>query len=1215
MGTQGGLSHSDPDYTSSSEQSCDTVIYLPNHPYPHAISDQELTDNERPPSSVPVPRNIPHKIQPRTVPTFSRSKSHSGDESGSDGDRSTVVSNHSSQGGGSSSRGEYPVSPRFYGATVNCDHNNKMQMFQQQQHQCPSGRVMPRMIPEPRMVPLSVSKPRIGPSPLTFQHNSLHDPSMYGPAPLPGYYHTHGPEQNTQTGSCDEQWIDGPMMSPASAISNNNPKSSGSRQRPHHWMNRPSSNSRTSEQWIDGPKEFVVEVEQSTEESNCKPSLLPKPSTPSRIPSSLSKVISTKDHKSHRHYDKKSELPQASRVLPSNSDSEVTSHHKNLQSICDKHSVKVHSNNNNKTVGCSSTSCGTQVPVKSFVKDWVERHSGMTSSDTGTEDESRQHKSRGKSRKDKQKLLQNNNAQVSLNTMLYGKDSSVVKRNSPHSSPKSSPHLNKRKEVSNAPSEGAATSSQGSERTIAWVHSVQTDNDFIDRHSSDTQTANNAKQTVENVSDDTIHQTDKSEHNYMSIKSLQHCAPPPTADYEKLVFTSKLEDVEEVEEECTTEPEEVQDIEKVNETLPGTKVNVEILDSSFESESEKNETNLFMTNRESIYELQFDAELETSRGSLRNSFHSEDDAWSLGSIPKDSEHNITEIETKDVDNVEVPSLDSIYANQTLESCNTFNNINTSTLDSGNGTQLDNSFATTVESSKVMPNDLDTSTGISTMDSKKENTTDSSIVLASDNGELSPLIVDASNHDLVVKEGISSFNESSVASVSKLPPSFLRRPDGASNPNLSAICETPKSSILSSPGQETAYFMSSGATSPITPPYLRSNSHDYATIGERSVVGQSPDGSEEFYALSDTTVSHKESKSHFWSKSKSSELSKNCSKDSPAKSTEKPQVPPRGSSKLSSPSKEYSRSSSLKDQSRIVMKNSESSQTSMFGRSISAPAVKTSSSKSKEKHKSSSSPSPSAKPSPIRFPKNSFSSRLPLCNGKKGKEAQLSPTKSSASSGKESKSSKDSKGTLKDSNKSTSSRESKSSTKDSRSSSKEMKSSKEGKSSKDAKSSWSYKSNKDNKQNSYSSRSKSPSSFSKKDSESKLPLGRTGLRVSSTSSRSKGCESDSGIESGRLKSDLFFPSSRQQRPRISMHSTSSGHGSDVSSTFSGPITTSSKHGTPKESRTDVCNSSGYESMLRDSEITATSSSHDSTSESGHSDRSSSNIPKRRSFCKY
>lgn len=53
---------SDPDYSSSSEQSCDTVIYV--GPGGAAISDRELSDNEGPPAFVPI---IPSLNKKRSV--------------------------------------------------------------------------------------------------------------------------------------------------------------------------------------------------------------------------------------------------------------------------------------------------------------------------------------------------------------------------------------------------------------------------------------------------------------------------------------------------------------------------------------------------------------------------------------------------------------------------------------------------------------------------------------------------------------------------------------------------------------------------------------------------------------------------------------------------------------------------------------------------------------------------------------------------------------------------------------------------------------------------------------------------------------------------------------------------------------------------------------------------------------------------------------------
>ena len=66
-------SHSDPDYTSSSEQSCDTVIYMGANG--QSLSDRELTDNEGPPRHVP-------RTNPRLPRRPSGSRS-SGDDSDS----------------------------------------------------------------------------------------------------------------------------------------------------------------------------------------------------------------------------------------------------------------------------------------------------------------------------------------------------------------------------------------------------------------------------------------------------------------------------------------------------------------------------------------------------------------------------------------------------------------------------------------------------------------------------------------------------------------------------------------------------------------------------------------------------------------------------------------------------------------------------------------------------------------------------------------------------------------------------------------------------------------------------------------------------------------------------------------------------------------------------------------------------------------------------
>lgn len=66
--------HSDPDYSSSSEQSCDTVIYV--GPNGAVLSDNELTDNEGPPEFVPI---IPALLKKRSKDNISSIRSSDND--------------------------------------------------------------------------------------------------------------------------------------------------------------------------------------------------------------------------------------------------------------------------------------------------------------------------------------------------------------------------------------------------------------------------------------------------------------------------------------------------------------------------------------------------------------------------------------------------------------------------------------------------------------------------------------------------------------------------------------------------------------------------------------------------------------------------------------------------------------------------------------------------------------------------------------------------------------------------------------------------------------------------------------------------------------------------------------------------------------------------------------------------------------------------------
>ena len=105
-------------------------------------------------------------------------------------------------------------------------------------------------------------------------------------------------------------------------------------------------------------------------------------------------------------------------------------------------------------------------------------------------------------------------------------------------------------------------------------------------------------------------------------------------------------------------------------------------------------------------------------------------------------------------------------------------------------------------------------------------------------------------------------------------------------------------------------------------------------------------------------------------------------------------------------------------------------------------------------------------------------------------------------------------------------------------------------------------------------------------------------VSEIALKSRGTDSDSGNDSGIVAHEkLLSPYATVTKPRTPSHSTSSGHGSDNSSTVSTGIRS---HQGNKSDKLHGGTSSGYESMLRDSEATG-SSGHEGSASEGSQDR--------------
>ena len=229
-------SHSDPDYTSSSEQSCDTVIYL--GAAGQSLSDRELTDHEGPPRHVP-------RTNPRLPRRPSGSRS-SGDDSDSGRSRA--------------SDGRYGPRP-----AMGTRAGTPVQVGS------------PARVPQP--VPHVISAPG---SPTTGQAKMAHRFTLQGkeaaakaggwpdkmskhrakPLDTAGEQWVDGPGAAIypESKKSGEQWVDGP---PAFLVQNEAAQQSAVA--PHSPSHRGDTARRlknrkveAEEQWVDGPREMMA---------------------------------------------------------------------------------------------------------------------------------------------------------------------------------------------------------------------------------------------------------------------------------------------------------------------------------------------------------------------------------------------------------------------------------------------------------------------------------------------------------------------------------------------------------------------------------------------------------------------------------------------------------------------------------------------------------------------------------------------------------------------------------------------------------------------------------------------------------------------------------------------------------------------------------------------------------------------------------------------
>ncbi|XP_023930783.1 kinesin-like protein KIF26B [Lingula anatina] len=693
------------------------------------------------------------------------------------------------------------------------------------------------------------------------------------------------------------------------------------------------------------------------------------------------------------------------------------------------------------------------VPVKPFVRDWVEKHSGNTDNVTSSS------------------LKEEANTSTSNGT---GSDYDNVKRTKSPKSQRSGHSSPRTQSPSRIPLPSSSSSSRSSKlekailpppanpsrRTADWIRSLSTD-----KEPESTVTAD--KESYDNV-------------------------PNESEAAETFEMAAQTSDKASIDEECFMAPCTMEDKQLQTSPIPSDQLSNHQSETDSEAAS-NNQGN--MSNRESIYELEVEEQLEMMRpGEVwRIAFDTSDyDTLSNKSTLLDGHEEQVNVDIEHIQPVEhqepVELVDQVKEDVTPI-------IEVEIIDLFENQQLQPQTEKEVE------------------ESKNENDTDK---IYAENGH-SNRIESQVVHN--ADQSPPSSEDSDKSGKSHIRPAYFRRPDGASNPNLH------KDPTADEKSQHEV--VAASASTEIT-------TQKCNIVTERMVPGQSADDkikpARGIPKLQSRLPVNKASSSSY-AKNKpplpnkpSTNATKSPKPPPPAKPIRSSSLPRGTMSQPSTPAKS------------VAPKAGGGGSGQQGGRSVSVPA------------------SPAATPSPSR---SSKTSKLPQKPSSTSSSTNSSPSRSSASPSRSRSKSPTSKlPTSKSRLPQSSSKASIQSSKDSKISPKVAKAS------------------------------------PKKEKESKLPVTKASNNRVTELVKTREGDSDSGNDSGIGDKKLLSPYSTLTKARTSSHS-SSGHGSDNSSSISGVVT--------KKERLHGGTSSGYESMIRDSsEITCTSSStHDSSNESSAS----------------
>ncbi|KAK3578712.1 hypothetical protein CHS0354_008571 [Potamilus streckersoni] len=633
-------SFSDPDYTSSSEQSCDTVIYIGANG--QSLSDRELTDHEGPPRSVP-------RTNPRLPRRTSGSRSSGEEGSTSDSGRSLISLHHTHVTGLTRLPTRMGTPIRDVGASSGSRHGTPVREATASSRQVTPVREIPASAVEVMQTP--PMSPTIGhehlPRKLGTRSKSQSSPSRKDDAGAqcftsvniidkiqqrPSLMHrtrrTNSESSAPIEGECwvdgpgaafypeqkqgEEQWVDGPQ---AFLVRTEQPKPDN-----RHLYNPKIT---PEEQWVDGPREMVVSPEK-------------------RLGLSKSPMHTTSKKAHIRDLVQEQKLSQnhQQQTSPSHQRQQLTKPSHSLHDIKERPESTA-SNDSNTSIAAQAAnsrpnSFGANIEeadqiknqvesgeVKPFVRDWVEKHSSMEKETVQVSDSSvgfilnadnqviATLESAGLHRRPKpgdphsKKLMMN----------------SSTPKQSPNHSPKGSPMIQRNPQTSTPKLQKSQLPAPANptRRVKEWLQCVETN-----RPAECSQTDKEPQQVMLDIAVNTDPCEEFENMAVGNLNILQDISSCSTMYPDTSCDDSQLQ--------------EVTDAENSGKIFAETTIQSNLGDISFDSSVDTSELNQsLLLNRDSIYELEMDEQLELCENVGKGAELCDDETFSNASCAKDSD--------------------------------------------------------------------------------------------------------------------------------------------------------------------------------------------------------------------------------------------------------------------------------------------------------------------------------------------------------------------------------------------------------------------------------------------------------------------------------------------------------------------------------------------------------------------------------------------------